>query len=667
MKRKFNTIKKSRKKSKDIDEKIEYLNKECQKTGIQEVMTTSDIYVGTEEIPNTTYTDFTSASFNGLAMGQSGTTGEGIGGAYTGSVIASEHGLTPGIHDYILNLKGVAVSPPHPVSGQRRYGSTRTGMVDYSPARPGVKQGNSDRVTGNFRWIWNPNENNSDGTTGNWFPLEYDTTRDRWAFWDDNFLGFGYLNHNLSDINFGSGNQSGADLMTLFSNLNIDGEDIGTPTTTLFTKDDLGNPDFLPINIPDLSKQAFDWLKDKAQDALDLLSNPFEPILDLLADLTGTSAEKDNVDDYMRNFVPELLAGNEPIGSTPDKPRDNSEVYDDETISDYEKIFQDYQSEINGEKDSLDISWETKYDLAQRDNSSIGNTTGTLDPEAGDGFIDNGDGTVTFRKAFDFDRYDDMAGSNFATTLGAMGYGIMSGIPGLLYRSGGKTPTMYTGITFNKETGKVIKNYKPNIKESLDESVKLGHFEPEALTVDIEKLRKGIMPEFPKDPPPEMINGYSSKSRLAPKKVEGEPFIKITKKDLARNHRLTDKEISDYMNDINMINDYIRKNPAELKYAMIRYPKDDPRLAQLNFKMDQMKAASDQYMDTHFPENQKLFNKLQDKIIKNMNQTDPKNFTGHKEAPKFTDDNSEMNEQRKRIITKHFKKKVILKKLFRKA
>ena len=75
---KFNIIKKSRKKSEGIDEKIEYLDKECQKTGLQEVMTTSDIYVGTEEIPNTTYTDFTSASFNGLAMGQSGKTGEGI-------------------------------------------------------------------------------------------------------------------------------------------------------------------------------------------------------------------------------------------------------------------------------------------------------------------------------------------------------------------------------------------------------------------------------------------------------------------------------------------------------------------------------------------------------------------------------------------------------------
>ena len=210
-------------------------------------------------------------------------------------------------------------------------------------------------------------------------------------------------------------------------------------------------------------------------------------------------------------------------------------------------------------------------------------------------------------------------------------------------------------------------NEEINLKKYLEEGVKLGHFDPEVLTVDIEKLRKGIMPDFPKDPPPEMIGGYSAKSRLVRKDPELPPFIKVTKKDLAQNHKLTDKEISDFMNDVKMINDYIKKNPAELIYAMTRYPKNDPRLAQLNFKIDQMKAASDEYMETHFPENQKLFNKLQDKIIKNIEQTDPKNFEGHKEAPKFTDDNSEMNEQRKRIITKHFKKKVVLKKLFRKA
>ena len=202
-------------------------------------------------------------------------------------------------------------------------------------------------------------------------------------------------------------------------------------------------------------------------------------------------------------------------------------------------------------------------------------------------------------------------------------------------------------------------------KKYLSEGAKLGHFEPEALNVNIDDLRKGIMPEFPKDPPPEMIGGYSAKSKLVRKEPELPPFIKVTKKDLAKNHKLTDKEITEYMNDIKLINDYIKKNPAELVYVMARYPKDDPRLAQLNFKMDQMKAASDEYMDTHFPENQKLFDKLQDKIIRNIYQTDPKNFTGHKDVPKFVDEKTEVIGKRKRIITKHFNKTVKIKKPFK--
>ena len=204
-----------------------------------------------------------------------------------------------------------------------------------------------------------------------------------------------------------------------------------------------------------------------------------------------------------------------------------------------------------------------------------------------------------------------------------------------------------------------------NLKKYLEEGVKLGHFEPEILNVDINDIRKGIMPEFPKDPPPEMIGGYSAKSRLVRKDPELPPFIKVTRKDLAKNHKLTDKEIQDFLDDVKRINEYIKKNPAELIYAMTRYPKDDPRLAQLNFKMDEMKRASDQYVETHFPENISLFNKLQDKIVKNIEQTDPKNFTGHKEAPKFTDDNVKINEQRKGIIKKHFKKPVKVNKLFK--
>ena len=196
-----------------------------------------------------------------------------------------------------------------------------------------------------------------------------------------------------------------------------------------------------------------------------------------------------------------------------------------------------------------------------------------------------------------------------------------------------------------------------SVKKYLEEGVRLGHFEPEVLNVDINDIRKGIMPEFPKDPPPEMIGGYSAKSRLVRKDPELPPFIKVTRKDLAKNHLLTDKEITQYLNEINAINDYIKKNPAELIYAMTRYPKDDPRLAQLNFKMDEMKRASEQYVETHFPENVSLFSKLQNKIKQNIEMTNPKNFTGHKEAPKFVETNVSEHEKRRKTIIKHFKKK----------
>ena len=196
-----------------------------------------------------------------------------------------------------------------------------------------------------------------------------------------------------------------------------------------------------------------------------------------------------------------------------------------------------------------------------------------------------------------------------------------------------------------------------NLKKYLEEGVKLGHFEPEVLNVNINDIRKGIMPEFPKDPPPKMIGGYSAKSRLVRKDPELPPFIKVTRKDLAKNHLLTDKEISQYMDEINAINDYIKKNPAELIYAMTRYPKNDPRLAQLNFKMDEMKRASDEYVEKHFPENISLFSKLQNKIKQNIEMTNPKNFTGHKEAPKFVETDISEQEKRRKTIIKHFKKK----------
>ena len=162
--------------------------------------------------------------------------------------------------------------------------------------------------------------------------------------------------------------------------------------------------------------------------------------------------------------------------------------------------------------------------------------------------------------------------------------------------------------------GYLFNSYTPDGK-LLSEEAKLGHFEPEQLNVNIEDLRKGIMPEFPKDPPPEMENGYNPKSKLAPKELEKSSFIKITKKDLAKNHRLKDSEIKDFMDTINAVNDFIKKHPEELVYAQTRYPKNDPRLAQLNWQMDQMLGAGKEYMDKHYPENQRLLKKVQNCLL----------------------------------------------------
>ena len=45
-------------------------------------------------------------------------------------------------------------------------------------------------------------------------------------------------------------------------------------------------------------------------------------------------------------------------------------------------------------------------------------------------------------------------------------------------------------------------------------------------------------------------------------------------------------------------------------YVQQRYPKDDKRLAALNWKMDQMLESGKEYLDTQFPENQRLVDRI---------------------------------------------------------
>ena len=104
----------------------------------------------------------------------------------------------------------------------------------------------------------------------------------------------------------------------------------------------------------------------------------------------------------------------------------------------------------------------------------------------------------------------------------------------------------------------------------------------------------------PNDPPPKMVNGYSEK--MFPKLDTPIPYIKVKRKDLIRAHKLKKHEAQEYVDLVNKLNEYIMRNPHRLAYIRERYPKSDPRLAELNFKMDMQIADSDEYLDKQFPE-----------------------------------------------------------------
>ena len=137
---------------------------------------------------------------------------------------------------------------------------------------------------------------------------------------------------------------------------------------------------------------------------------------------------------------------------------------------------------------------------------------------------------------------------------------------------------------------------------------------------------KEVKPAYPAKAPPKMIDGYSATSNLAPKPVEKSPAIKLTKKDLLRNHKLKDSEVAGMMQTIARLNKFIADHPEELIYAKSRYPKHDPRLAELNWNMDQMLKASGDYLDKQFPENERLFARIQNSIVKNIKATDPEEY-----------------------------------------
>ena len=118
------------------------------------------------------------------------------------------------------------------------------------------------------------------------------------------------------------------------------------------------------------------------------------------------------------------------------------------------------------------------------------------------------------------------------------------------------------------------------------------------------------------------------------------------------------------MDTFKMINDFIKKHPEELIYAQQRYPVDDKRLAALNWKMDQMLEAGQEYLDTQFPENQRLVDRIKKATKKTMELTNTDSYKDLKK-PDIELMSLDDHMKQKRVVSRHFKKKRQSKSMFR--
>ena len=138
--------------------------------------------------------------------------------------------------------------------------------------------------------------------------------------------------------------------------------------------------------------------------------------------------------------------------------------------------------------------------------------------------------------------------------------------------------------------------------------------------------------------------------------------IKATESDYVKRGLKTSEQRKAFDNRVKMVEDYARKHPDKLMFVMKRYPKNDPRLSMLNYKMDRMTEANDKYLETQFPTNQDLYTKVKDRTKKNINLTDPKNFKPVKDPIKYVD--VKKTKKLKETLTRHFNKPVKSKSMF---
>lgn len=95
---------------------------------------------------------------------------------------------------------------------------------------------------------------------------------------------------------------------------------------------------------------------------------------------------------------------------------------------------------------------------------------------------------------------------------------------------------------------------------------------------------------------------------------------------------------------------------------------DERRFKEKEIQNELLVKTSDLYVDTHFPENQKLFNRVQKSIKKNIKLTDPKTFKSPEGVLTYNQlkDKDFVNENKELKEKIYLKRKSLIKKLFKK-
>ena len=138
----------------------------------------------------------------------------------------------------------------------------------------------------------------------------------------------------------------------------------------------------------------------------------------------------------------------------------------------------------------------------------------------------------------------------------------------------------------------------------------VAHYEPRGQVLSEKKdpLRgkekwfdkKDGKPDYPDKAPPETIDGWHPRLHKKFYSSVKDPVLKISKKDLNRQHLFKDDERKEFTEMVDNINQLLDMQPELLPYVQQRYPANDTRLAALNYKMDTMLEAGKQYIDKHF-------------------------------------------------------------------